>query len=120
MNDLNEHADIEHTSPSFEGDEQTFFACNFCQEAFESKRDLMLHRKESHSEKVSSCWQFSAGNCEFGEEKCWFVHNTKKHQDISSEYDCKLCDKVFSNLPEYLRHRKSNHEICLPTCKKMY
>ena len=26
MNDINEHADKEHTSPSFEGDEQNFFA----------------------------------------------------------------------------------------------
>ena len=24
---------------------------------------------------------------------------------------------MFSNLPEYLRHRKSNHEQIIPTCR---
>ena len=60
---------------------------------------------------------FSAGTCEFGDEKCWFIHSTKKNQEKSSEYNCKLCDKVFSNLSEYLRHRKRNHEQIIPTCR---
>ena len=93
MYDLEEHADTEYTSPSFEGYEHTFFACTFCQEAFEKKRYLIFHKKEEHSEKVSSCWHFSAGTCDFCSVKCWFIHNTTTDQDQSSEYDCKLCDK---------------------------
>ena len=55
MSDLDEHNDIEHTPPDFEGDDQTLNTFNCCQEELESNKDLMLHKKKAHSEKVSSC-----------------------------------------------------------------
>ena len=67
QNDRDEHLDIEHTSPSYEGDEHTFFYCNCCEKTLENKSDLMHHKKVTHSEKVSSCWHFAAGSCDFGE-----------------------------------------------------
>ena len=117
VNDLLEHNDIEHTPSDFEGDDQTFFTCHFCQEDLSSKKDLKLHKKEVHSEKVSSCWNFSAGTCDFGDENCWFIHSNAKDQQKPAEYNCKLCDKVLANLSEYLRHRKRKHENTIPTCK---
>ena len=89
MSDLDEHNDIEHTPPDFEGDDQTLYACNCCQEEIKSNTDLMLHKKKAHSEKVSSCWHFSTGICEFSDENCWFIHSSTKDQQKPKEYNCK-------------------------------
>ena len=47
----------------------------FCDEAYTNKRDLMMHNKQVHIETVSPCWNFSLGNCEFGDQACWFRHS---------------------------------------------
>jgi hypothetical protein len=53
------------------------FICNFCDNTFVNKRDLMNHKKEKHTKKVKSSWHFSAGICPFGDQKCWFAHGTE-------------------------------------------
>ena len=64
----------------------------------------MKHKKDNHKEVVTFCWKFEAGNCLFGNQKCWFIHNEVKE---STDYTCKLCDNTFPNLPELMKHKKS-------------
>ena len=49
--------------------------CNLCDDTFEKKRNLMIHKKEDHTEKVELYWYYSAGTCPYGEQKCWFIHD---------------------------------------------
>ena len=90
-------------------------ACNFCENMFENKRDLMKHKKEEHTEKVDICWQYLGGKCEFEEEKCWFLHKDKN----ISEFECTSCDKKFAVLTKLLHHRKNHHLDSVPTCRYM-
>ena len=48
--------------------------CNFCDQTFKSRNQLMIHKKQEHTEKVSVCWNFLHGNCRFGDSSCWFRH----------------------------------------------
>ena len=36
----------------------------------------MTHKKQEHRQSVPACVNKSQGTCVFGEEKCWFRHNT--------------------------------------------
>ena len=51
--------------------------CYFCEESFETKDQVMLHRKANHTKVVKSCTKFENGNCSKSEETCWFMHKTK-------------------------------------------
>ena len=53
---------------------------NFCDQKFETRKSLMVHKKSEHLEKVALCWNFSSGVCECGDDFCWFSHtkNTKQ------------------------------------------
>ena len=51
--DLGEHV------YEFHGEhEKNSLECHYCDEKFQSKRDLMVHRKEAHIEKVTTCYYF--------------------------------------------------------------
>ena len=76
-----EHEDVEEdeesdqvnrSNRSYNADNS--FVCTFCDDNFKSKRDLMKHKKMDHLEKIAQCWKYSAGNCEFCDENCWFNH----------------------------------------------
>ena len=49
--------------------------CFDCGEDFDSKNDMMLHRKRQHKEKVIICRKFVQGQCRLNTE-CWFTHPT--------------------------------------------
>ena len=49
------------------------FKCNYCEENFRTKMQLMNHKKQSHTDKVSKCSNENK-NCKYGSEKCWFLH----------------------------------------------
>ena len=74
----------------------------------------MKHNKDNHKEVVTFCWKFEAGNCLFGNQKCWFIHNEVKE---STDYTCKLCDNTFPNLPELMKHKKEYHIQTVQVCK---
>ena len=77
--------------------------CDFCDNIFKNQRDLVRHkieehqqkgetkrtnciqcmyrkefleRKKEHSDRVSVCWKFTCGECEYGIERCWFNHSS--------------------------------------------
>ena len=108
MYDLDAHTWSEHDD-SDESDHHKF--CKFCNFDSEHKRDLMLHIKNEHVDKVSICWHFSVGNCPFGDESCWFIHRNDK------EYKCNLCEQIYTNQSDYLKHKKTMHEHIVKQCK---
>ena len=54
------------------------YICNICKDNFESKNDLMKHRKKEHVQKVNICWNFISSKCQYVEDLCWFRHNKTK------------------------------------------
>ena len=74
----------------------------------------MMHKKLQHIELISLCWDFAAGSCSFGDEKCWFRHSLLK----SSEVKCKICDDKFATRSDYQKHRKHKHPGLVPRCKE--
>ena len=51
------------------------FNCNSCNDLFRTKGELLTHRKKHHPEVVSTCKNILNGQCRYGDEKCWFIHN---------------------------------------------
>ena len=113
--DFNAHTWEMHASTA----EEEYFTCNFCDDKFVNKRDLMNHKKKEHTQKVKSCWHFSSGLCPFGDQKCWFAHSSKENEiPILNEHTCSLCDKVFRSQGDLLHHRKRKHGSHVPSCEK--
>jgi hypothetical protein len=53
--------------------------------------DLMKHKKDRHTENVNICWNFVCNNCEFGDERCWFLHKN----GTEKQFDCtKFCQDL--------------------------
>ena len=69
----------------------------------------MEHDKRLHEEKVTLCWKFEAGICDFGESSCWFSHCQNRKFKIakfrnrgSQENRCKEM-KIFVKIAEILQ-----------------
>ena len=95
--------------------EQTI-SCNFCSKTFESKRDMMTHKKSEHTEKVSACWDFASGNCNLGNDVCWFNHCEGLRK---SEFKCNVCKQLFDNHNILMLHKKSEHTTTVKKCTNM-
>ena len=57
--------------------------CYICNNTFESRANMMIHRKREHKSLVKICSQFQNDNCRFNSESCWFQHeekNTEFHE----------------------------------------
>ena len=63
-------------------------------------------------EMINTCWDFPAGSCEFGSDKCWFRHSMSNSPDIK----CKICDERFESKHEYQKHKKEKHPGLIPRC----
>ena len=82
---------------------------HFCEEQFETKRNLMIHTKKDHREKVKDCWKHSTGKCEFGDELCWFRHDENSKASNMAGLKCNVCGKSFENINCLFQHRKNDH-----------
>lgn len=89
-----------------------YIQCDLCEEKFQSKPEIMRHKKHVHANTVSSCWNYSLGNCEFGDSACWFIHSESE----SSKIRCKICNNIFLNKSEYHVHRKLKHTELVTPC----
>ena len=90
--------------------------CHYCGENFQTKRDLMSHRKTTHIEKVKLCSYFGEGKCNFGDE-CWYNHSISGSNNDNTELKCRICDKMFVNRNDFMHHRKKEHTKNVPFCK---
>ena len=71
----------------------------------------MMHKTIEHIEQISICWDFTAGYCPFGDEKCWFRHTVFP----STEVRCKICDDKFLTKSDYQKHKKQKHPELVPS-----
>ena len=56
--------------------------CMFCEHSFDSKHELMNHRKKDHPTRVKQCNNEENGNCQHGPRLCWYNHNKKHEVDV--------------------------------------
>ena len=56
--------------------------CYICNETFETKTKMMLHRKIDHFNVVRICNNYLKNNCMFQSKSCWFLHD---EQSLESE-----------------------------------
>ena len=54
--------------------------CYFCEDSFETKAQVMLHRKANHTKTVKNCTKFENESCTKNEETCWFMHKTREKE----------------------------------------
>lgn len=110
-------ASVQESNDLYETDaeQNTCLQCNFCDEGFDFKSQLMEHRKKNHTESVQLCWNFSSGKCGYGDDKCWFLHCKAS----KSEMKCNFCDKTFASQSEFLTHRKRYHKQIVPPCRNL-
>ena len=90
-------------------------SCNFCSEQFETRKQLMEHKKNDHNEKVALCWNFLSGNCDYGDDYCWFIHNKGEKQ--KENFKCNICGHAFNTKNETQYHIKQEHVMSVPKCK---
>ena len=64
--DLGEHMYEIHAEANEEYNE----SCHYCTQLFKTKRDVMLHSKKWHKEKVKPCRNFLRGQCDYTEIEC--------------------------------------------------
>ena len=74
----------------------------------------MIHNKKAN---VSVCCNFPAGNCELGDDLCWYIHCEESRKEKMSVVKCNNCDKVFNNINNLLQHKKSEHMSVVKKCK---
>jgi hypothetical protein len=98
------------------GDHSNLLSCNYCEDKFDTKNSLMKHNKQKHSERLSTCWNFSTGHCHLGDENCWFLHKDKDKSADVVQYECNLCNEVFQGKSQFMKHRKSKHNSDIEKC----
>ena len=115
-----EHEEVEvvdHTRRTFEVPDkavkhslqQTVLICELCECNFKRLGDLMKHKKEQHTQKVNICWNYVSSNCEFGDERCWFLHTNETEE----QFNCTLCGEIFQAQGKLLAHRKKiSYQFC--------
>ena len=96
-----------HREESSERKDQ--IVCYICDKIFESKNDMMIHRKNKHESIVENCNKFAKNSCRLQNQYCWFLHkeeamdievseNTKSKEDIND--DDKVSKSVFQEVLE--------------------
>ena len=79
----------------------------------------MLHKKAEHKDKVSNCWKHLKGNCEFGDDLCWFTQSDISNIDESTDVKCNIYEKTLEHVNYLMHHKKLDHLISVPRCKNL-
>lgn len=111
--ELDAHSWTEH-SP------EEYLTCRYCENGFDSKSELMAHRKKHHSNRVNICRDFSNGVCPYVESVCWYNHSetTNTSSTVLTRSSCNICDEIFTSRSELMHHNKKKHKNKVPLCKK--
>ena len=84
--------------------------CMFCDESFDSKSQLMIHRKNVHPKRVKECKNSKNGSCQHGPVFCWY-HHTKivevehDENDIKDNKETDVIIKKLVDMVESFGHR---------------
>ena len=78
----------------------------------------MLIEKREHKANVAVCWNFTAGNCELGDDICLFNHSKQSKTSEKTELSkCNTCGEVFKTLNDLKHNKKRDHVLTVPPCK---
>jgi hypothetical protein len=61
---IDAHTCTDHSSDNY-------LTCRYCEYCFGTKKELMIHRKQHHLDKVNMCRDFARGICPFVDKICW-------------------------------------------------
>ena len=89
--------------------------CYYCEQRFETKRELMEPRKKDHEEKAQFCSYFSEGKCDF-DESCWYSHD---QPTLIPEIKYNICGQIFQGKSSFMKHRKKYHSKNVPKCRTL-
>ena len=88
------------------------FKCHLCEKEFNSLSNFLRHRKLNHRESTPICKHFRTGECPFGNNKWWFIHerddedtNIKERKDENLENN----EIIQKNLHNDGNHNKKNN-----------
>ena len=92
--------------------------CLDCGKLFDTKCQIMTHRKECHPNLIKPCSFFMEGKCAFDDNVCWYSHKDKPNKStVLKEFKCRFCDKSFKRKEEFMIHRKTEHKNFIPACR---
>ena len=89
--------------------------CYNCDKEFETKSNMMAHRKMHHQSTVKMCSQFLNGTCRFKEQSCWFIHEGEDGNDTAEKNERKNKDET--EKPEQV-FRKVSEDLEPPILEK--
>jgi hypothetical protein len=74
------------------------FKCSFCEHIFKRKHELMMHRKDMHTESnMFKCRAFQKGLCRNKENECWYNHDEKSVNDTEKDVQTPVFQKAQDN-----------------------
>ena len=97
---------------------QDTFRCRICGENFESKPNLMKHRKAEHIKTVAYCKKKASGECFFS-DTCWWNHDTQLEKERKAEgtgFKCYTCNETFNQKANMMIHKKEQHRHLVRSC----
>ena len=89
--------------------------CHNCGEIFNTKWNMMAHRKTMHLSTVAYCKRNIDGICPYSEEMCWWNH-AEKVTPSGDQVNCFVCNKTFGNKNIMMTHRKNEHAELIRPC----
>ena len=92
----------------------TTMECYVCKNSFETKREMMIHRKENHPDKVRQC--NNPDNCDFS--RCWYLHSNNQSKSDKKvyvdedleKYKCDRCNIGFPRNWLVMKHMNDIHK----------
>ena len=88
--------------------------CKSCEKEFNTRSMLMHHRKLEHTNTVATCRNYLEEKCDFGTEKCWWIHRDGRQAKI----ECYFCEKSFDTKNKVMNHRKKEHAKTVKPCQQ--
>ena len=99
---------------------EQYLTCRYCGVGFDTKDELMVHRKRHHTDAVNLCRDFSNGICPYEDRACWYKHckaGNDYRPDLTT-FKCNSCDETFTTKSGFMYHNKENHKNNISECKQ--
>ena len=92
--------------------------CRICGENFETKSNMMSHRKTEHPKSVADCDKYKNGECRFSSKTCWWSHDLQRVVENRSGdvFKCFTCKETFTNKSRMMLHKKEKHRHLVRSC----
>ena len=103
---LKKHYAEDHNELSPNKSDPVSMDCHSCGEKFDTKRNLMDHRRDYHKHLSKLCRYYMKGECEF-DDQCWYRHETSSRMKTVSL--CNNCDETFVSKSELAIHMNEKH-----------